>query len=103
MTMETSVVPRSEGLRPSMIRHGTSYCAEDTWPWRPTNVMCSIRSVQLFFVFLIKAYMFWAGKTTHRSLRTLHGDFSLPQTQVVKLLRYFRDVACSLFLWGKKK
>lgn len=49
MTMEMSVVPRSEGLRPSMILHGTSYCAEDTWPWRPTNVMCGIRSVQPFF------------------------------------------------------
>lgn len=47
--------------------------------------------------------MFWAGKTTHQSLRTLHGEFSLPQTQVVKSLHHFRDVACSLFLWGKKK
>lgn len=46
--------------------------------------------------------MFWAGKTTHQSLRTLHGEFSLPQTQVVKLLRHFRDVACRVFLWGKK-
>lgn len=61
MTMETSMVPRSEGLRPSMIRHGTSYCAEDTWPCDVQHPQCSV-----FFFFVIKACMFWAGKTTHR-------------------------------------
>ena len=42
VTMETSMVPRSEGLRPSMIRHGTSYCAEDTWPCDVQHPQCSV-------------------------------------------------------------